>query len=248
MPAAGKGSRLAPFPAPKELFPVGYQDFPVNGTIQRRPKVVSQYLIENIRNAGVEKFIIILGEGKSDIMRYYSNGKRFGLDIAYLYQDELKGMPHALSFAENWIENATVVFGMPDTIIEPYDYFKKLLTYHENESADLSIGLFETNTPQKFGMVAMDENSNVVFTIDKPKETELTTMWGCACWSEKFTILLREFVQANQHNPKEIVLGDAFNLAIEKGLKVKGFKLDGAQYIDIGTSDELDIALKKFHL
>ena len=49
MPAAGKGSRLAPFPAPKELFPIGYQDFLIDGIMHRRPKVVSQYLIENIR-------------------------------------------------------------------------------------------------------------------------------------------------------------------------------------------------------
>ena len=43
---------------------------------------------------------------------------------------------------------------------------------------------------------------------------------------------------------KEFVLDKIF----EKELKVKALKLNNAQYIDIGTSDELDVALKKFHL
>ena len=47
---------------------------------------------------------------------------------------------------------------------------------------------------------------------------------------------------------KENVLGDVFNLAIERKMKVKGFAAADGKYIDIGTSDELDIALKKFHL
>ncbi len=47
---------------------------------------------------------------------------------------------------------------------------------------------------------------------------------------------------------KEVVLGDIFNYAIEKKLKVKALVVEGARFIDIGTSDELDSALKKFHL
>ena len=72
VPAAGKGSRLAPFPCPKELFPVGYQDFEVNGVHQKRPKVVSQYLIENIIDAGAGRILFIVGDGKigySEILR-----------------------------------------------------------------------------------------------------------------------------------------------------------------------------------
>ena len=39
IPAAGKGTRLSPFPCPKELFPVGYQDYQQGDEIQRRPSV-----------------------------------------------------------------------------------------------------------------------------------------------------------------------------------------------------------------
>jgi len=248
IPAAGKGSRLAPFPCPKELFPVGYQDYMVNGTMQRRPKVISQYLIEHIIEAGAKKVLIIVSEGKGDIMKYYGDGSDFAADIAYLYQEELNGMPNALNLAHNWIGDSTVMFGMPDTIIEPDTVFQSMLAAHEQDAADVTLGLFPTSYPSKFGMVSMGDDNNVLYTIDKPKESDLQYMWGCAIWSPAFTELLSEFVSNRNGNTKENVLGDVFNLAIERKMKVKGFAAADGKYIDIGTSDELDSALKKFHL
>ena len=250
IPAAGKGTRLAPFPCAKELFPVGYQNFLVNGEYQKRPKVVSQYLIENIVAAGADKMIVIIGEGKSDIMKYYGSGNNFGADFSYLYQSEQKGMPFAINLAENWVQNSTVIFGMPDTIIEPADAFQKLLEDHQKNSADLTLGLFATQTPSKFGMVQLDKENYVVNTIDKPASSDLQYMWGCACWSPVFTKLIADYIQYDDEKKrtKEMVLGEIFNEAISKKLKVKGYCFEGGQYIDIGTADELDQALKKFHL
>ena len=248
IPAAGKGSRLAPFPCPKELFPVGYQDIEINGEHQKRPKVVSQYLVENLVRAGTDKILIILGDGKADIMSYYGDGARFGADIAYLFQEQLHGMPGALALARPWVEDSTVLFGMPDTIIEPKNVFRKLLAHHHQTSADLSLGLFRTDTPEKFGMVECDSDGTVLGTIDKPENTQLTLMWGCACWSFRFTELLTDYVASVAYEGKEAVLGDVFNRAIENGLAVQGCTFDDGQYIDIGTTNELDLALKRFHL
>ena len=248
IPAAGRGSRLAPFPCPKELFPVGYQDYPVGSTSEKRPKVVSQYLVENMRTAGAKRLFIILGEGKADIMSYYGDGSRFDLEVAYLYQEQLTGMPGALDLATPHIAGATVVFGMPDTIIEPHDLFAKLLAEHQDNAADLTLGLFPTDNPSKFGMVEIDAENNVLSTIDKPAETERTFMWGCACWSPRFTNLLHTFLADNPYAGREIVLGDVFDEALHRDYTVKGIPFPTGQYIDIGTAAELNSALKRFHL
>lgn len=248
IPAAGKGSRLTPFPCPKELFPIGYQDFMVAGSMQKRPKVISQYLIENIIDAGAKRLFIILGEEKYDIMKYYSDGSRFGVDVAYLFQEKLFGMPYAINLAKNWISRDSVIFGMPDTIIEPKDVFKRLLDFHQRHESDLTLGLFPTNNPSKFGMVEMDDQDNVTYIVDKPKETDLKYMWGCACWSPAFTELIDEYIISNPYSGKELVLGDIFHRAIELKMTVKSLRFDDGQYIDIGTTDELDSALRKFHL
>jgi glucose-1-phosphate thymidylyltransferase len=248
IPAAGKGSRLAPFPCPKELFPIGYQNIRIDGKIQSRPKVISQYLLEQIIETGASKILIVLSEGKSDIMKYYGDGSKFSSSIAYLYQEELNGMPNALNIAYDWIGDSTVLFGMPDTIIEPNTVFTSMLSYHNTVEADLTLGLFATDYPSKFGMVALDANENVVYTIDKPAESDLKYMWGCAIWSSNFTKLLNEFVNNTNDNIGENVLGDVFNLAIKRKMMVKGYVINEGKYIDIGTTDELNSALKKFHL
>ena len=248
IPAAGKGSRLAPFPCPKELFPIGYQDFSINGSIQKRPKVVSQYLIENMKNAGASQILIILGAGKQDIMHYYGNGNKFDIPVAYLFQEVLDGMPGALNLGYPWMKDATIVLGMPDTIIEPANAFDQLLQSHLKSKADLTLGLFPTDNPSKFGMVATDEKNQVKYTIDKPKSTDLTNMWGCACWSPSFTELMKNYLLETKYAGKEIVLGDVFNYAIEKQLSVKGFLFEQGKYLDIGTTNELDLAIKKFQL
>lgn len=247
IPAAGKGTRLAPFPCPKELFPVGFQDFQIGDKVEKRPKVISQYILEAMLEAGVERVLFILGEGKSDIMEFYGDGNRFGCEIGYLYQERLNGMPTAINLAKPWIGDATVVFGMPDTIIQPGNALKQLLDQHQASAAELSLGLFPTNTPQKFGMVEFDESHNVLSTIDKPTQSELTHMWGCCCWSVEFTNLIDSYLIENQDHPKEIVLGDVFDQALELGRTVKAVPIDGS-YIDIGTANELNNALARFAL
>jgi glucose-1-phosphate thymidylyltransferase len=249
IPAAGQGTRLAPFPCPKELFPVGYQDYRVDAKTERRPKVVSQYLFEEMVAAGAREIFIIVGEGKHDIMRYYGAGRRFGANVAYLYQDELRGMPFALDLAHPWLSgDETIIFGMPDTIIEPKDAFVRLLDYHQSQSSDLTLGLFATDTPWKFGMVGLDDEGRVIDNVDKPAETDLMYMWGICCWSHRFTALMHRFLAALPGGGREIVLSEVFNAALTENLEVWGLCFDEGQYLDIGTSAELDLALRRFHL
>jgi len=48
IPAAGQAKRVSPLPGSKELFPVGFREVEVGGHVQLRPKVVSQYLLDNM--------------------------------------------------------------------------------------------------------------------------------------------------------------------------------------------------------
>jgi hypothetical protein len=87
------------------------------------------------------------------------------------------------------------------------------------------------------------------FTIDKPKQSLLTHMWGFPCWSAAFTRLLHDYIKENQNSPREIFLGDVFNRALELKMNVRAVPFDeNGLCMDIGTARELDAALKKFHL
>lgn len=247
VPAAGKGNRLSPYPHPKELLPVGCQQIKINDRVEKRPKVVSQHLIENMINGGVRRFFLILGKGKYDIMSYYGSGSAYGVDIVYLFQEQLRGMPFAIDLVYPWLQgDETIVMGMPDTIIEPPTAFAQLLNAHRAWNADLTLGLFRTNSPAKFGMIGIDEEFDVTEHVDKPTHTKLRWLWGIACWEMRFMKLLCETIPALRNDSEEVVLGRFFDLALDRGLRVKGLPFKNGRYIDVGTYDDLKHALELY--
>ena len=58
IPAAGRASRISPLPCSKELYPVGFRT--VDNDKNHRPKVISHYLLEQMRVANVKKAYIII--------------------------------------------------------------------------------------------------------------------------------------------------------------------------------------------
>jgi glucose-1-phosphate thymidylyltransferase len=241
IPAGGRGSRLAPYPGAKELFPIGWQPYAVNGEIHRRPKVVSQYVLEGMVQAGVRHALMIVGENKYNILRYYGNGDRFGLSIAYLFQEEPLGMVHALDLAYPWVRGGRVLFGMPDTIINPPDAWSRLLEHHQSQPADVTLGVFTTNRPEKFGMIELDWAGRVIAHVDKPRHTQLECMWGFAVWEATFTELIHEVRASKQppSNRSELVLGDVIDEALSREMRIHGYHFRNGSYLDIGTYDEV---------
>jgi len=249
VPAAGKGRRLAPYPLPKELFPIGHQIIEVDGQPQKRPKVVSQYLIEAMAAVGLSRLFIIIGPGKLDIVEYYRYGENYGVPIAYIFQSEAKGMPYALDLVTPWLKgNETVIMGMPDTIFEPRDAFQRLLSAHQAWESDLTLGLFKTDSPQKFGMVGLDNDYNVIEHADKPHTTHLRWLWGIACWGPRFATLMHEVLETHvlasaERKGREVVFGDIIDFALNAGLRIKGLPFEEGRYTDIGTYEDLRQAM-----
>jgi glucose-1-phosphate thymidylyltransferase len=247
VPAAGMGRRLFPYPHAKELFPVGYQEIEIDGHLEKRPKVISQYLIENMIAGGARQFYFVLGYGKHDIMSYYGSGRDYGVQVAYLFQDELRGMPYAIDLVTPWLQgNEITLMGMPDTIVEPKDAFHRLIDAHGRWQADLTLGLFRTCNPSKFGMVGIDTDCNVVKHVDKPTQTDLEWLWGIACWGQRFAALMHTSLSCQHPVEREVVLGDMFDAAMAQGLRVKGLPFEDGHYIDIGTYDDLKQALESY--
>ena len=246
IPAAGVAGRVSPLPGSKELFPVGFQEIEVDGHVQLRPKVMSQYLLDNMFRAGAQKIWIVLGKGKWDIMHYYGDGSEFGGYIAYLLIDKLWGMPYTLDQARPWLDRDTVLFGMPDTIFTPSDALAQMVARQAEVKADVTLGIFPTDQPQRLCPVVMDEQGRVLSMTDKPVHTDVMNTWGCACWSPSFTEFMQGFLSTIAPPSQEVVLASVFRAAIEEGLAVHGVFFEEGEYIDVGTPDDLVIAVRRF--
>jgi len=246
IPAAGQAKRVSPLPGSKELFPIGFREVEVDGHIEIRPKVVSQYLLDNMFSAGAERIWMVLGKNKPDIMQYYGDGTEYGGRIAYLIMDKLWGMPYTLDQAWPWINHSRVLFGMPDTIFTPANAFSTLLQDHDANGADITLGIFPTDHPEKLCPVQLDPSGRVLGMTDKPAQTELRNAWGCACWSPTFTEFMHQYLCSLGQPRREVVLADVFRAAMHAGLNVRGVFFEAGEYIDVGTPEDLLVAVHRF--
>lgn len=246
IPAAGAAKRVSPLPGSKELFPIGFREVEIDGHVEIRPKVVSQYLLDNMFTAGAKQVWVVLGKSKTDIMHYYGDGTEFGGRIAYLIMDNMWGMPYTLDQAWPWLGGNHVMFGMPDTIFTPANTFQRLASEQQATGADIVLGIFPTDHPEKLCPVLLDDSGRVLDMTDKPKQTELRNCWGCACWSPVFTDFMHHYLCSLENHRREVVLADVFRAAMEAGLNVRGVFFEQGEYIDVGTPDDLVVAVHRF--
>jgi glucose-1-phosphate thymidylyltransferase len=248
IPAGGFGKRMRPFKIWKELIPIGYK-ICLSDEQKIIPKVVAEYTLDNMLHIGTQRIIFVLNEQKTELLRFFGHGNQYETNIAYVCQEtnpHFYGMPMAIDTAYVWLKGHLVLMGMPDTIIEPNDCFKRLLEMHHEKKADLTLGVFPTEKPQRLAPVVIQKGTNRVERIyDKPKETKIFNTWNIAVWSTKFTEMLHEFVSSYTRNEqnigKEMLLTEVFNLAIDNRFAVYGlFFTDGKCY-DVGNMDEFII-------
>lgn len=232
VPAAGKGVRLG-LPYPKELYPV---------IRENHYKPIAQFILGNLTDAGLKHLVFVINETKHQLIEFFGNGQRFGCNISYVVQESEKnqntstspGLAHALNSAYHLIRDKTVFFGMPDTIMHPGDVFTRAHAATRQDD-DAVLVLFPTDRPQKFGMVRMDESQEVIEIVDKPRETDLTHMWGCIIWKPSFTEFLNDCIQNRQVSDFAFIM----NSAIHSGLRFRGVIIPNGTYADLGTYEEI---------
>lgn len=248
LPAAGRGSRLGAIPCSKEIMPLGFRSQVLQKNKIWHSVTTIEAHLQAFKVAGVNQVSIIIGDSKFDIMRYLGNGNQYELPIAYFYQEQLRGMPFALNLPYAWMEDATVLFSMPDTLITPVNIMADIVKHHNLHQADITLGLFPTDMPHKFGMVELDVNGRITDFIDKPTQTNLKYMWGYAVWSPRFSVFMNDYLSQLPQEAPEYVLSDVFLEALHEGLFIQPFISEEGRYHDIGTPESFQAAVYKMAL
>lgn len=259
IPAAGQGTRLSPLPMSKELFPLGFRTVADQGG--PRPKVVCHYLLEAMHQGGVQDAFIILRPGKWDIPGFLGDGSDLGLRLAYLTVHVPFGVPFSLNQAYPFLQGATVVMGFPDILVQPVTAYQTLLQRLHQGGADIVLGLFPTDQPEKVGVVDFDPAGQVLGIYEKSNLTHLPYMWAIAAWRPSFSEFLHQFVTARQrqligdrapHGLKtlppytETPIGDVIHAALKAGLQVEAEPFPQGTYLDIGTPENLSTAIQQY--
>jgi len=205
LPVAGIGKRLQPhtFTMPKVLLPVA-------------GKPILGYLIEYIRNLGINRIVFITGHLGNKIVEFVQTKYR-ELDSVFVKQEEFLGLGYAISLAEEHV-NGPVFINLGDTLIEAD-------TRHLIKDGISWIALKEVDDPRRFGVAITDGTGIITKVIEKPQDF-LSRQALCGVYflnnSRLLFSCLKTLINTGKRTRNEFQLTDAIEMMIEKGEKILG--------------------------
>lgn len=232
--AAGRGRRLAPYTdaVPKELLPIG-------------EKPVMEYCVEALRAAGVRRVLVVLSRGKDAIIDYFKDGGRFGVSIAYLYQDLDAGMgtAKAVEAVKPWVEEDFIVM-YGDTFFHPPDFLSSMIEFHRVRGAEATLGVYPVGEPRRFGVVRVDGDGRVLEIVERPSSDVLPRFRveeGYLVNSGPliFSTRIFEYTCRTRLSPDgEYWITDSLRLMLMDGRPVYGFRIPrDVFWRDVGTQE-----------
>jgi len=227
----------------KELFPLLFTTDAEDRLLEPRP--ICELALRAIRAAGARRCVVMVSSEKAEVLRVLAHGGGLDLSLAYLVQPEPLGLPHALRCAAPWLGDADVVFALPDTIVLPSNALQEVEERRVRAGADLALGVFPVEEPERLGPVEVGPEGDVDRILDKPGHRAVMNSWGVASWSATFTRFCAEWDEKGTAGPgRERALGHAFEAARQAGLRVVARRFESGLFLDIGTPSGLRRALQ----
>src|SRR5689334_22708419 len=221
--SGGSGTRLRPitYTSAKQLVPVGN-------------KPILFRVIESIRDAGIGEIGIVIGDSGPAIRTAVGDGRRWGVRIEYIPQDQPLGLAHAVKIARGFIGDDRFVVFLGDNCIQ--GGISPLIEQFEHSDYNAQIVLKRVTNPQQFGVAELDEHGRILRLTEKPRNprSDLALvgiyMLDSAIWEAI------EAIRPSWRNELEIT--DALQWLAEHDRRVFAYIHEG-WWIDTGKKDDL---------
>jgi len=227
--AAGRGTRMRELTAdlPKPMIEV-------------RGKPVLQYLVEGLRDAGVRRFLIVVGYRADAVQNFFGDGSRYKIDIQYTTQTTQDGTGRVVDLARNFVHDSPFLLAYGDILIAPENY-KRVVDLAQDAEAMISVTRGEDVS--KGGAVFVNDDFELVDLREKPKPGEATSPWYNA-GLYAFRPSIFEFTAKLKPSPRgEYELTDAIRELAQSGRgragrPVKALELTG-EWADVRDPETL---------
>jgi UTP--glucose-1-phosphate uridylyltransferase len=250
IPVAGLGTRLLPATRsqPKEMLPVV-------------DKPVVQYVVEELRAAGIERVLFVTGRRKRAIEDHFDADPeleralgsdppldpRGGVKVLYTRQPRPAGLGDALRYADGFGDGRGVVVALGDSIIEPPTgpgpgIITRLVEAYSQLGASAALGVVAVadEAVSSYGIVCGNEIGSgiieVTDVIEKPDPGAVTSRLAVAA---RYVLGPSVFAALRETPPDaggEIQLADALHAVLGDGGRIVAVRLGpGERRHDIGT-------------
>jgi glucose-1-phosphate thymidylyltransferase len=241
---------MAPLPSSKELLPLGFRAT-ARGP---RPKVIANYLIDAMREAGVDRIFWLIDRSKTDILQYFGSGADVGVQLAYVPTEASPSIVHTLDNAREFLGDAHVLFGFPDIVFEPLHALRSLRQRLLQGRADVVLGALPAPPEQIADRVVVDAAGRAREVLVKPSDSRGSDAWVLAAWAPSFTRFLERWLLARaslasatlQAASAELYLGQVLQAAITAGLSIEVETFQFGSFIDTGTAEGFASAVRRY--
>lgn len=156
--AGGSGTRLFPITkgVSKQLLP-----------IYDKPMVY--YPLSVLMLAGIQDILIITTpEDQAGFQRMLGDGSEFGVNLSYAVQPSPDGLAQAFIIGEEFIGDDNVCLVLGDNIFWGQG-FSPILKNAVNRQSGATVFGYQVKDPERFGVVAFDENKRATSIEEKPE-------------------------------------------------------------------------------
>ena len=223
--AGGKATRLYPLTTcvSKHLLPI-YN------------KPVIYYSLSLLMLAGIREILIITSkEYIEDFRELLGDGKNLGISIDYVVQTAPNGLPEAFVLAEDWLDNNACCMVLGDNILYGNDL--SILLQKCNKSKHATILACYNKTPEKYGVIELDESGEIISIEEKPTKPKSNYIIPGVYFFDKYAPKHAKTLLPSIRGELEIT--DLINIYDEN------FKLEvevlgrGIAWFDVGNFDSL---------
>ncbi len=217
--AGGEGTRLRPLTSnqPKPMVPIV-------------GKPCMEHILELLKRHGFEDVIVTVAFLPQAIRGYFGNGESLGLDIGYSVEESPLGTAGSVRLAAGRLDDTFLVIS-GDALCDVD--LTRLVEYHREKEASVTIGLKSVDNPLEFGIVVTDEEGRVERFLEKPS------------WGQVFSDTINTGIyvlepEVLKHVPTDRPYDfskELFPLLLEMGRPIYGCVLDG-YWQDIGNLEQ----------
>ena len=218
----GKGTRLMPLTEkiPKALLPI-------------HGKTITEHLFDLLKKYGIRDAVLCVGHLKDKIKGHFGDGSQFGINIAYVEENEQLGTAGPLKLAKKYLKDSFIVSNgdeLKDINIP------RMFRLHKRKDALATIALTTVDDPSHYGVARLD-GSRIIEFVEKPTKAPSNLI------NAGFYILEPEVIDMIP-NGFSMLEKDVFPKLAKLG-RLRGFPFAG-QWFDIGNIERYKIAEKKW--
>ncbi len=217
--AGGEGTRLRPLTSnqPKPLVPIV-------------GKPCMEHILELLKAHGMTDVIVTVAFLPQAIRSYFGTGETLGIDLAYSVEEAPAGTAGSVRLAAGRLDDTFLVIS-GDALCDVD--LGRLVDFHREKRASVTIGLKSVDNPLEFGIVVTDEDGRVERFLEKPS------------WGQVFSDTINTGIyvlepEVLKHIPADRPYDfskELFPLLLEMGRPIYGCVLDG-YWQDIGNLDQ----------